>query len=183
ALRHRERLVGFDIAGPELGFPPARYARVLEPLRDSGLGLTVHYGESGPPSYPREAVEVLGPARLGHGASAARDPDVTSLVRDDAVTLEMCPTSNWLTKGVPTVAEPPAGRLLREGVSVTLNTDDRGLMGIDLTNEFRVARDQLGFTNAELAHATENAIAASFLPADVKAEARARHFGWLDRAS
>ena len=183
ALRHRERLVGFDIAGPELGFPPARYARVLEPLRDSGLGLTVHYGESGPPSYPREAVEVLGPARLGHGLSVAWDPDVTSLVRDRAVTLEMCPTSNWLTKGVPTVAEHPAGRLLREGVSVTLNTDDPGLMGIDLTNEFRVARDQLGFTNAELAHATENAIAASFLPADVKAEARARHFGWLDRAS
>ena len=95
----------------------------------------------------------------------------------------MCPTSNWLTKGVGSIAEHPAGRLLREGVSVTLNTDDPGLMGIDLTNEFRVARDELGFTDAELARATENAIAASFLPADVKAGVRARHFGWLNRSA
>jgi len=183
ALRHRERLVGFDIAGPELGYPPATYADAIAPLRESGLGLTVHYGESGPPSYPREAVEVLGPTRLGHGLSVAWDADVTALVRDRGVTLEMCPTSNWLTKGVGSVAKHPAGRLLREGLSVTLNTDDPGMMGIDLTNEFRVARDELGFTDAELALATENAIAASFLPADVKAGVRARHFGWLDRAS
>lgn len=182
ALRHRERLVGFDIAGPELGFPPGMYAEAIAPLRDSGLGLTVHYGESGPPSYPREAVEVLGPTRLGHGLSVAWDAGVTSLVRDRGVTLEMCPTSNWLTKGVASVAEHPAGRLLREGLLVTVNTDDPGLMGIDLTNEFRVARDDLGFTGAELALATENAIAASFLPADVKAGVRARHFRWLEAA-
>ncbi len=183
ALRHRERLVGFDIAGPELGFPPAMYADALAPLRDSGLGLTVHFGESGPPAYPREAVEVLGPSRLGHGLSVAWDREVTALVRDRAVTLEMCPTSNWLTKGVPSVAEHPAGRLLRGGVSVTLNTDDPGLMGIDLTHEFRVARDSLGFTDAELALATETAIAGSFLPPELEAAARARHFGWLAPAS
>ena len=180
ALRHRERLVGFDIAGPELGFPPAMYAGVLEPLRDSALGLTVHYGESGPPEYPREAVHVLHPARLGHGLSVAADPEVVRLVAEAGVTLEMCPTSNWLTRGVPAVADHPARRLLREGVAVTLNTDDPGLMGIDLTHELQAARGEIGFTDEDLAAVTRNALEASFLPQDVKGALRARHFGWCE---
>src|SRR5438270_859572 len=79
-LRQRDRLVGFDIAGPEVGYPPARYRSLLEPLHGSGLGLTTHYGESGGPQYPKEAVEALGPSRLGHGLSVARDPAVIDLV-------------------------------------------------------------------------------------------------------
>src|SRR5207247_1343197 len=128
ALRHRDRLVGFDIAGTELGYPPHLYRELVRPLAGTGLGLTVHYGESGPPSYPREAVEVLRPTRLGHGLSVAHDRSVQELVARSGVTLEMCPTSNWLTRGVASVAEHPAGRLLAEGLRVTINTDDPGLM-------------------------------------------------------
>src|SRR6185369_8952206 len=73
AVRHREDLVGFDVAGPEVGYHPGTFAEVLRPIADSGLGLTVHYGESGPPDYPREAIEALHPARLGHGVSVAWD--------------------------------------------------------------------------------------------------------------
>jgi adenosine deaminase len=180
ALRHREKLVGFDVAGSELDFPPKLYADVLNPLVGSGLGLTVHYGESGPPEYPREAVELLHPTRLGHGLSVARDPAVTRLVGEHGVTLEMCPTSNWLTEGVRTVAEHPIRRLLHEGVRTTLNTDDPGLMGIDLVHEWEVARSEIGFTDEDFRVATRNALEASFLPPDTKAEVRARHFGWLD---
>jgi adenosine deaminase len=180
ALKHREHLVGFDVAGPELGFPPSMYSEVLAPLRDSDLGLTVHYGESGPPSYPREAVEVLGPARIGHGLSVAWDQDVIELVRERGVTLEMCPTSNWLTKGVKIVAEHPVRRLLHEGVRVTLCTDDPGLMGIDLTHEFEVARDAIGFDEGDFRRVTANAFTGSFLPEEAKTAARTRHFGWLD---
>jgi adenosine deaminase len=180
ARRHQGHLVGFDIAGPELGFPPAMYADVVAALQDSGLGLTVHYGESGPPEYPREAIHVLHPARLGHGLSVAGDPEVVRLVAEAGVTLEMCPTSNWLTRGVRAVADHPALRLLREGVAVTINTDDPGLMGIDLTHELEVARDEIGFTDGDLAAVTRNALEASFLPQDVKGAVRARHFGWCE---
>jgi adenosine deaminase len=179
ALRNREHLVGFDIAGGEIGFPPATYAEVIAPLRDSGLGLTTHYGESGPPAYPREAIEVLRPSRLGHGLSVAWDAQVTELVIERGVTLEMCPTSNWLTHGVGAVNEHPIRRLLHEGVKVTLNTDDPGLMGIDLVHEWEVARDELGFTQADFAKVTRNALAASFLPTAVKDRVREEHFGWL----
>jgi adenosine deaminase len=179
ALRHRDRLVGFDIAGSELGNPPHRYRELVRPVLDAGLGLTVHYGESGPPAYPREAVETLRPSRLGHGLSVAHDRSVQELVAERGVTLEMCPTSNWLTRGVATVAEHPAGRLLADGLRVTLNTDDPGLMGIDLTHEYEVARDALGFGTEQFRLAVSNAIEASFLPRDVKAGVRARHFAWL----
>jgi adenosine deaminase len=182
AVRHRDRLVGFDIAGPEIGFPPSDYAHALGPIRDAGLGLTVHYGESGPPAYVREAVETIAPSRLGHGLSTAHDPDVTALVRDRGIVLEMCPTSNWLTNGVAAVSEHPVLRLLGESVKVTLNTDDPGIMGIDLNNEWRVARDEIGFDETDLAAVTEIALEASFVPDEVKQEARDRHFGWLSEA-
>jgi adenosine deaminase len=180
ALRHRERLVGFDIAGPEVGYPPGDYADVIAKLRDSGLGLTVHYGESGPPSYVREAVEVLRPSRLGHGLSTAQDPSVQELVAERGVILEMCPTSNWLTSGVERVADHPSLRLLREGVRVTLNTDDPGIMGINLNHEWSVAQEEIGFSDDDLRRATEHALAGSFLPDAIKDVARKRHFGWLD---
>ena len=145
----------------------------------SGLGLTVHYGESGPPEYVREAIEVFAPTRIGHGLSTAWDPSVTELVRERGVTLEMCPTSNWLTHGVDSVAEHPMLRLLREGVKITLNTDDPGIMGIDLNHEWTVAHDRIGFAEDDFRAVTENALAASFLPDDVNSRVRERHFAWL----
>lgn len=179
ALDHADRLVGFDVAGPEIGFPPAMYRELLAPLVGSGLGLTVHYGESGPPSYPREAIRVLRPARLGHGLSVAGDPEATALAAGEGVTLEMCPTSNWLTGGVADLRHHPARRLLHEGVRVTLNTDDPGLMGIDLTHELDVARSILGFTDADLARVTDLALEATFVARDRTDEVRSRHFGWV----
>lgn len=179
ALEHRERLVGFDIAGSELGYPPSMYADAMRRLEGSGLGLTVHYGESGPPEYPREAVEAFGCRRLGHGLSVAQDPEVTKLVIEREVTLEMCPTSNWLTRGVGAVRDHPILRLLHEGVRVTLNTDDPGIMGIDLVHEWEVARDQIGFTGEDFAAVTRNALEATFVPADVKERVWKEHLGWV----
>jgi adenosine deaminase len=176
-LEHRDEVVGFDIAGPEVGFPPSRYAGQIRRVQDAAIHVTLHYGESGPPPYPAEAIE-LGTERLGHGLTVAWDDDVTALARERGVTLEMCPTSNWLTRGVDTVADHPSLRLLREGLGVTLNTDDPGLMGIDLTNEYEVARSQIGFTDEDFAAAVRNSLAATFLPGDVVEHVRERHFGW-----
>jgi adenosine deaminase len=181
-IRHRDAFVGFDIAGPEVGYPASRYAEILGPVRQAGLGLTVHYGESGSPEYPREAIEALGPDRLGHGVSVAWDPAVTRMAIDHGVALEMCPTSNFLTQAVATVADHPARRLLREGVRVTLNTDNPGLMAIDLTHEYEVARAELRFTDQDVRAAVVHALEASFLPEETKGKVRGRHFAWVGDA-
>jgi len=178
-LAHRSEVAGFDIAGPEVRFPPSTYAAHVRRLLDAGVHVTLHYGESGPPPYPREAIE-LGAERLGHGLTVAWDPDVTALARERGVTLEMCPTSNWLTRGVEQVADHPVRRLLHEGVRVTLNTDYPGLMGIELTHEYEAARSEIGFEDRDIAAAVRNALEASFLPADVVADVRARHFSWVE---
>ena len=183
AIRNVDQLVGFDIAGSEVGYPPAMYAQVMAPLRETGLGLTTHYGESGGPEYPREAVEALRPSRLGHGLSVARDPSVVDLVLEHGVTLEMCPTSNVLTRGVARAEDHPARQLLGRGVRVTINSDDPGLMGIDLTHEWEVTRRALGFTEDDFAAATRNAIEACFLPGPEKARVVEQHFGWVSAGS
>jgi len=182
ALRHREHLVGFDLADDEINHPPAMFARVLEPVRDAGIPLTAHYGEAAGPEYPRDAVQALGVRRLGHGVSVAWDPAVTALVVEHGVALEMCPTSNERTNAVPSLDRHPARQLLEEGAPVTINTDDPGLFGIDLTHELSVAADVLGFDDGELRRVTANALEASFLPEAVKADVRERHFGWVDEA-
>ena len=180
ALEHRGRFVGFDVAGPEVDYPPSLYADVLRPLQEAGVPLTLHYGEAGPPEYPREAVERYGVPRLGHGLTAARDDAVVDLIAERGVTLEMCPWSNWLTQGVAEVEEHPARRLLQRGVRVTLNSDDPGMFGTDLTHEFELARDRIGFSGDDFAAVTRNALEATFLPSDVVEDVRRRHFGWLE---
>ncbi len=179
-LRHAGRLVGFDIAGDERAYPPTMYRDLVEPIHDAGIPVTTHYGESGPPEFARDAILELGARRLAHGVSVAWDPDVTALARDRGITLDMCPTSNRLTRAVPSLADHPARRLLHEGVKVTVNTDDPGLFGIDLTHEYEVARHELGFADEDLRAVTANALEASFLPAHVRADVRARHFAWLE---
>jgi adenosine deaminase len=180
-LRHSERLVGFDIAGDERAYPPSLYRELVAPIHAAGIHVTTHYGESGPAAYARDAILELGAERLAHGVSVARDPEVTALARDRRIPLDMCPTSNRLTHAVAALAEHPALRLLREGVLVTLNTDDPGLFGIDLTHEYEVAQRELGFDDEDLRFAAATALDASFLPKDVKTDVRRRHFGWLER--
>ena len=180
ARRHKEHLAGFDIAGDELAYPPNLYVELIDAVHEFGLPVTVHYGESGPPAYPRDAIELLRPRRLGHGLSVGMDPAVAELAKARRVGLDICPTSNVRTRAVESFAHHPARRLLREGLLVTVNTDDPGLFGIDLTHEFEVARDELGFTLGDLRRATANALQTSFLPQGVKDDVRRRHLGWLD---
>ncbi len=182
ARRHRERLVGFDIAGDELPFPPGPYVELVASVHETGLPLTVHYGESGPPAYARDAIVQLAPRRLAHGVSVGFDAEVTALAKERRVGLDMCLTSNLRTRAVDSLADHPALRLLRDGLLVTLNTDDPGLFGIDLTHEWEVARDEMGFALEDLRTATANALQTSFLPRAVKDAVRRRHFGWLDDA-
>jgi adenosine deaminase len=182
ALRWRRELSGFDLADDEVRFPSRLFAGAVSRVRDAGLRVTVHTGEGTEPSCVREALDELSPRRVGHGVAVARDPDLIARVQRERIALEMCPTSNARTRAVAAIGEHPALPLLRRGLSVTLNSDDPGLFGIDLTHELELARRELGFTDRDLAQATRNALEASFLPDDQKADLRRRHFAWVDEA-
>ncbi len=177
ALRHRDAgVVGFDIAGPEAGYPPGRFADVFRHLVHANFHLTLHAGEGyGLPSI-REALD-LGAERLGHGvrivdditvdgAGRARLGRLASYVRDRRIPLELCPTSNVHTGAAASFAEHPIDLLRRLRFRVTVNTDNRLMSDVTLSGEFAALDAAFGIGLGEMEWMTLNAIKSAFLPFD-----------------
>ncbi|MEU5691159.1 adenosine deaminase [Actinosynnema sp. NPDC020468] len=170
-VRYRDAgVVGFDIAGPELGFPATRELPVFEWLRQQNAHFTIHAGEADGPESIWQAVQFAGAERLGHGVRIVEDIDgdrvghLAAYVRDRRIALETCPTSNVHTGAVATLADHPLRRLKDLGFRVTLNTDNRLMSQTSMINEFQTAVDVFGFTLDDLRDVTVNAAEAAFLP-------------------
>lgn len=179
AVRWRHELVGFDLADNEVRYASAEFAPAVDRVRAAGLPVTVHSGESTGPEHVRDTLDALHARRIGHGVAVGRDAQLADRMVHERVTIESCPTSNVRTRAVPSFAEHPARRLLRAGVPLTLCSDDPGLFAITLSDELEVARRELGFTDVDLARATQHGLNASFLPAEQVAAVKRRHFGWV----
>jgi len=168
ALRHRDTgVVGFDLAGPEAGFPPSRAAAAFAMLREADLPCTVHAGEAAGPESLTEAVHLAGACRLGHGVqlSAQVGSPTSTLahwVRDRRIALEVCPTSNLQTGAATSIAEHPIIGLHRAGFAVTVNTDNRLQSGTSLSREFALLVDQAGWDLNDVREATLTAARAAF---------------------
>ena len=178
ALRQRDRgLMGFDIAGPEAGYPPSQHLAAFDLLRRQRFPFTIHAGEAyGLPSI-REAVHLCGAHRIGHGLRIVDDigkqggvGPLASIVRDRRIPLEICPTSNVHIGAVAGIAAHPIGRLFQEGFTVTVNTDNRLMSGTSLSREFELCRAAFGWSWDDLRRLAVTAMEAAFLPADEKQE-------------
>lgn len=136
AARYRDRgVVGFDLAGPEKGFPLSDHAAAIRLAREAGVHLTLHAGEGCCPEHIVEALD-LGAERIGHGVYLYQDPIAEERVREAGVPLEICPTSNLQISGIMrTLADHPLGRYLERGIRVTVNTDNRLMSGTSSTDE------------------------------------------------
>ncbi|MHB0912541.1 MAG: adenosine deaminase [Armatimonadota bacterium] len=162
ALSYADRgVVGLDISGREIGFPPAIFEEPFAIARREGLGLTVHAGEETGPEGVREAI-LLGAARIGHGVRAASDPEVVKLAVDRGVVFEVCPTSNLLSGAVGSLDEHPIRRLYDLHLPVTINTDDPSVCGVTLTDEYALAMEAFGFELADIERMLQNAESAAF---------------------
>src|SRR5690242_719715 len=135
ALRYATRgVVGVDIAGPRPGGARYDYTQIREHIelaRDGGLGVTIHVGEEGGGFGVEElgeVVEHLRPDRIGHGILAAHDPELMSAIRSADITLEICPTSNLLTKALRDEDEvrDTFRAFVENGVAFTIATDEIG---------------------------------------------------------
>ena len=178
AVRWRDAgVVGFDVAGPEKGYPPTRYLDAFEYIRRENFHVTIHAGESfGLPSI-WEAVQFAGAERLGHGVRIVDDitelPDgsvelgrLAAFVRDRRIPLEMCPTSNVHTGAAASVAEHPFDLLRRLRYRVTVNTDNRLMSGVTLSSEFAAIDAAFGIGLGEMEWLTINALKSAFAPFD-----------------
>ena len=171
AIRWASRgVVGIDVAGPRPGGGRYDY-RQLRPMvaaaRAAGLGVTIHVGEEGATGAEeiREVVEHLHPDRIGHGILAARDPELMHLLRERAIVLEICPTSNLLTKAL---ADEDAVRdtfhaFLEHGVGFTIATDGPEMMHTHLRDELELLVRIGALTEVQLREANCRAHKATFI--------------------
>ena len=159
-----EQIAGFGLGGAEVGNPPSRFARYFRTCRDRGFRITVHAGEEGPPSYVREAIELLDIDRIDHGVACMDDP---ALVRELAVrgtTLTVCPLSNLRLKVVQSLAAHPLRAMLEAGLNVTMNSDDPSYFGGYVNDNYLACRDALGLSEDQVIALARNSLTSCFLP-------------------
>src|SRR5918995_3345779 len=178
AVRWRDDgVVGFDIAGAEAGYPPTRHLDAFDHVRRANFHLTIHAGEAfGLPSI-WEALQLCGAERLGHGVRIVDDITVddegratlgrlAAFVRDRRVPLGMCPTSNVHTGVAPSVTDHPIGLLSALRFRVTVNTDNRLMSDIMLSDEMYKLVEAFDYGWDEIQWLTINAMKSSFWPFD-----------------
>lgn len=170
ALRH-PRVVALSIDGNEAaaGRTGPRFAEAFRRAGAAGLRRTVHAGESSGPQGVRDAIEWLGADRIDHGVRAIEDPALVALLAERQIPLGICPTSNLVLGGYPSIQDHPVDRLRRAGVPVSLNTDDPALLGASLVGEYALCSQAFGWGDDELRALARHSIEASFASANVKA--------------
>ncbi|RKN06683.1 adenosine deaminase [Streptomyces radicis] len=158
-----EGLIGFGLGGPEIGWPRPQFKPYFDRAVAAGLHSVPHAGETTGPGTVWDAIRELRAERIGHGTSAADDPELLAYLAEHRVPLEVCPTSNVATKAVASLDEHPLRRMVEAGVLVTINSDDPPMFSTDLNAEYAIAARLLDLDEAGVAALAKNAVAASFL--------------------
>ena len=170
AVRYKSRhVVAVGIGGDEEKAPPELFRGVYGYAESHGLRLTAHAGETAPAESIWGALN-LHAERIGHGLTAAQDPDLIEELTYRQIPLEICLTSNLRTGCCKTITDHPLKSYFDQGVMVTLNTDDPALFGTTLAREYQLAQETFGFTDEHLRELARNSFEASFLPTAKKLE-------------
>jgi aminodeoxyfutalosine deaminase len=171
ARLRRMGVVAFGMGGDELAVPTAKFRPAFDYARSAGLGIVCHAGETGGPELVREAVELLGAERIGHGLAVMRDAELAQSLAARGIVLENCLASNLRTgalakqtgKADACLGDHPLPTFLDYGLRVTLSTDDPAMFHTDLLTEYSRAAS-LGLSDRQLARLAEQSFQAAFLP-------------------
>src|SRR6187401_1780578 len=175
AIRYAPRgVVGVDIAGPRPGgerYPYRDLSPLVEEARSAGLGVTIHVGEEGEEHGDAEigeVVEYLRPDRIGHGILAARNPELMAAIREQQIVLEICPTSNLLTRALPGegAVRDTFRAFVEHGVPFTIATDGPEMMRTHLRDELELLQRIGALDEDELVEANRRGHEASFVHAE-----------------
>jgi len=172
--------VGFDIAGPELGFPPSLHREAFQLLREALVPVTIHAGEADGAASCGEALGLGSARRLGHGVRIHEDIEgfgtdeptlgvIAQHALDEQIALECSPTSNVHTAAAASIAEHPIHGLRDLGFAVTINTDNRLVSNVSVSGEF-AALAGVGWEREDFLEATLTAAWAAFLPYEDRGE-------------
>ena len=161
-------VAGFDIACDEAGYPIDAHLAAFQVARDMRIPYTAHAGEARGPDSVWETLQHFAPSRLGHGVRSIEDPRLLEHLRQHQIHLEVCPTSNVQIDLYDTYADHPIDRLYQAGVSVGVNTDNRTMANITLSEEYTKLHRTFGWETQDLVQCNRNALNAAFIPDDVR---------------
>ena len=166
--KYREHIAAIGLGGNESRYPAHVFADVFTAAGESGFHRVAHAGEAAGAGSIREALDLLHAERIGHGITAVQDPELMDELRERQIPLEICPTSNLMTKVVDSLVHHPVKRLYQEGLLVTINSDDPTMFNSTITNEYQILHDRLGFSLSDIRQLVINATHASFLSSEEK---------------
>lgn len=149
-----------DLAGAEGLFATSDYRELFALASKLDVPFTLHAGEAAGADSVRCAIE-MGARRIGHGVRAFEDDALLSLLKENQIPLELCPTSNRQTNVVSDMKSYPLSDFVRRGLAVTLNTDNPAISSTTIANEFAYAQS-LGITLAQEEKMLLTAVDAAF---------------------
>lgn len=171
-------IIGIGLDSAEVGNPASRFRDVFARAAEAGLHRVAHAGEEGGAASITEALDALGVERIDHGVQALEDETLVRRLAEERIPLTVCPLSNLALRGVETLAEHPLSRLLDARVLATINSDDPAYFGGYVDDNFEAIVVALGLDEPSVALLAHNAVTASFLPEDRKAELHAAVDSW-----
>jgi adenosine deaminase len=166
------KVVGLDLAADEAVYGGIPHRTAFRLAHGVGMPCTVHAGEAANAESVREAIEVLGAQRIGHGVRLQQDPSLFAPIRAQHIALEMCPTSNVQTRAVKSLAQHPIDRYFKHDLPVTVNTDGRTTSNTTLTRELLKLAQQFGWGLPEMQRVTLTAASSTFVSAEERDELR-----------
>lgn len=175
-LAHRHpRLIGLSVDGNEALVKGSnqRFAPLVVPIAEAGLGITAHAGESSGPEGVWEALKLLKAQRIDHGVRAVEEPALLDYLQEKQIPLNVCYTSN-LVSGIYTQENHPLGLLYEKGIPVTVSTDDPQLLNVSLCQELETVAERYHWTVKDLLKLQYNAVDAAFCTEEKRMELRAR---------
>jgi adenosine deaminase len=177
-------VVGFDIAGPEAGFPPTDHIKAFDYLRSKGAHYTIHAGEAFGVESIALAVRDCHAERIGHGIRLIDDIDFSSgtpvlgsfaqEILDRQICLEMAPTSNLQTGGAASYETHQIGVMKKLGFNVTINTDNRLMSATSMIREVTEISRGYSWTIDDLHDVARNGIMSAFISEDEKQDIYSR---------
>lgn len=157
-------IIGIGLGGDEAKGPAKEYARVFQNAKKAGLHVVAHAGEDVDSWSIKDAINLLGVERIGHGITAVNDEPLIAELAKTKLPLEICPTSNTFTKKIVSRMEDhPVRKLFDKGVFVTINTDDPTFFGASLIDEYWNLYDKLSFSLEEIEQLILNGFNACFI--------------------
>ena len=162
-------VLAFDLAGQEKDYPAKAHRAAFQLILKNNVNSTVHGGEAFGAQSIAQALHYCGAHRIGHGTRLHEDQDLLRYVRDHRVPLEMCLSSNLQTRAVRTLREHPCGDYFRQGLRVTLNTDNRLMSATTASEEIALAARAFRFSPYEVKRIILNGFKSAFMPYPQKA--------------